>query len=33
MKPYEMFLLKIWMKRKMNLFYKHEHKSKIKRFY
>ena len=30
MKVYELFLLKTLMKTKMNLFYKHEYKNKIK---
>ena len=32
MKVFEVFLLKILMKTKLNLFYKHEHKNKIKLF-
>ena len=32
MKVYAVFSLNIWMKRKMNLFYKPEHKNKIKFF-
>ena len=31
-KVYVIFLLNIWMKRKMNLFHKHEYKNKIELF-
>ena len=33
MKVYAMFLLTFWKKRKMKLFYKYEHKNKIKLSY
>ena len=32
MKIYVIFLPNIWMKQKMNLFYKYEHKKKYKSF-